>query len=131
MKQEDTSAVYKNRWERRSGGREQEGGGGHYPPQIRTHKVNILLVNVDCGIILNLCSMFLWNARDMRERERRELKAALQREKVIFMLGNMLQRSENVRRYVNKYLRETGLMDQVYGFFFSFLCHLMYHTPVQ
>ena len=47
------------------------------------------------------------------ERERRELKSALQREKVSFMVENMLQRSESIRRYVNKYLRETGLMNRV------------------
>ena len=48
-----------------------------------------------------------------RERERRELKAALQREKVSFMVGNMLQGSGKIRRYVSKFLRETGLMDRV------------------
>lgn len=47
------------------------------------------------------------------ERERRELKAALEKEKVSFTVGNMLQRSGNIRRYVTKYLRETGLMDRI------------------
>lgn len=47
------------------------------------------------------------------ERERRELKTALQREKVSFSIENILQRSESIRRCVNKYLRETGLMDKI------------------
>ena len=47
------------------------------------------------------------------ERERRELKTALQREKVSFTVGNMVQGSGKIRRYASKYLRETGLMDRV------------------
>ena len=47
------------------------------------------------------------------EKERRELKLALQREKVSFTVGNMMQGSGKIRRCVRKYLRETGLMDRV------------------